>query len=129
LVRRISRRPIVPPIEGSGWGWNCTRGAKVESNAMWVMSPTSTMPERSAVRVQPPSLKSTLLVVEIVRDAYTPDVRALKERPRHRAAVHHAYLCDSLEALRVNGARREPSGLAATGFGENLDARFICGAT
>jgi hypothetical protein len=34
-----------------------------------------------------------------------------------------------LEALRVNGARREPSGLAATGFGENLDARLICGAT
>ena len=119
----------MPPIEGSGWGWNCTRGPKFESNATWVMSPTSTMPERSAVRAQPPSVKSTLLVVEIVRDAYTPDVRALKERPRHRAAVHHAYLCDSLEALRVNGARREPSGLAATGFGENLDARLICGAT
>ena len=118
----------MPPIEGSGWGWNCTRGAKVESNATWVMSPTSTMPERSAVSVRPPSVKSTLLVVEIVRDAYTPDVRALKELPRRRAAVHHAYLCDSLEALRVNGARREPSGLAATGFGEKLDARLICGA-
>ncbi len=119
----------MPPIEGSGRGWNCTRGPKFESNATWVMSPTSTMPERSAVRAQPPSVKSTLLVVEIVSDAYTPDLRALKELPRHRAAVHHAYLCESLEALRANGASREASNLAATGFGENLDARLICGAT
>ena len=86
------------------------------------------MPERSAVRVHRLSVKSTLLVAEIASDAYTPEMRALKERPRHRAALRHANLCDSLEALRVNGARRVPSGLTTAGFGVNLDGRLICGA-